>query len=154
MAAGDVAPVSVAIQVDVERSLTEHARSIAQSGAFVRRVIAFNHPAWAGHDCLARTVMPPSSGQGEVVSVHVTPVHCGGHGNGGDVRAQGSGCHAGDGSIGIKQGGQFAATCGRAGQGFRIAADAGKLPALPGRGQPGSGMRGQSIRSAPALAAR
>ena len=82
---------------------------------------ALDNAALAGHYDFALPVMSPTRRQREVVTGHVASFPDGGHGDGGDFRAQ---CAFGDaphGRIGIEQGGEFAAPRRRAGERLRSA---------------------------------
>ena len=130
---GDVAPVGVGVEVDIEGRLSQRRQSIPQGGAFIRGIGAFDGVALAGHDGAARADVAPTGGQREVVARHVAPVRGGGNGDGGHLRAERAHRDAGNRGSGVEQGGEHAAPFGRAGERVGIAAirPAGERDARP-----------------------
>ena len=109
---GEVTPIGAGVEIDVEGGFAEGGNPIAQGCAFGGCVGAFDNAALAGHDCVACPEMPPPCCQCEIVAGHVAPVDGGGHGKGGDLRAQGALGNAGYGRVRVEQPGQFTAPLG------------------------------------------
>ena len=76
------------------------------------RYWALDDAALAGHDGLALSEVAPARREREVVACHVAAVGGGRDGYGGDLGAQRCLGDAGDGGVGVEQGGQLPAPRG------------------------------------------
>ena len=138
---GDIAPEGFAIEEDVEGSAGERWESASHGRAFVPREIALHSTALAWHHGTALTAMAPPSGDPHFVR-DVAPV------------VAGTAMISGLGDAPVASGAGVSGSS-RAASSRPCAADCENSSAAfpsPLSGQPGSGMRGDSILSAPALA--
>ena len=143
----DVAPIGAVVEIHVESGVAEDVCGAAHSGPLLRRVRTLRHAPLARHDGLPLPEVPPAHRQREVVGGHVAAARGCGNGDGSHLRPQRARGDAGHGGLRVQQRGQIPASGSRGLQLFSC------FRCIAVR-QPGNGMRGHSILSAPALAVR